>query len=382
MTMREGWWFFANQVTGDGTETLAAADLPLTAPTITTTLSGTDTIEFDLTPEIARLKGPDGRPLLRPRATTVYAVLDGVVRAAGLVRSVAAEGHTARVRCQGYVSYLDQLPWTSASTRKLYQADPADVIRLIWSFTQSHPHGNLGVQVNSGVKTPVRVGVRVAEVKDKQGNVTTEAVDEPLLLANYATPDLGQVFLEMCDVGSIDFRERHVLASDTVAHHLDLGYPRLGRRRTDIQLAVGTNVAAVPSVLFDDDDFATEVLVLCAGEGEKMVRAHAYVSDHAPMVRKVAIIPEKGIGRVATAQAAAVKYARQLRPDLGDVDTVEVAAHPLCPPGSWDNGDELWLSGDALWAGTLGQWVRVLATTWTPQSGPGAALRVVRADRT
>lgn len=380
--MREGWWYFANRVVGDGTETLIAADLPLSNPSITTTLSGTDEVTFDLTPEIMRLKAPDGRPVLRPRATAVYAVLDGVIRGGGLVRSVSADGHTARVVCAGYVSVLDDLPWTSAASKKFYNADPADVIRLIWSFTQSHPHGDLGVAVSAEVKTPVRVGTRVSEVKNAHGEVTTQAVDEPLLLANYATPNLADVFEEMLDVGSIDYRERHVLTGDTVSHELVLGYPRLGRRRTDIQFQVGANVTDIPVVMFDDDDFATEVLVLCAGEGEKMVRAHAYVQDHAPMVRKVATIQQKGIGRAATAQAAAAKYARAMRPDTGDVDSLRVRPHPLAPVGSWENGDEVWLSGDSLWAGQLGQWVRVLETTYNPEEGPGATLKVTRADRT
>ena len=47
--MRSGWWWFANTVRGDGTETLSAADMPVSAPSVTTTLSGPDIIEFTLT---------------------------------------------------------------------------------------------------------------------------------------------------------------------------------------------------------------------------------------------------------------------------------------------------------------------------------------------
>lgn len=381
MARREGWWFFANRVVGDGVETLAAADLPLSSPNVTTTLSGTDEVAFDLTPEIVRMKAPDGRPVLRPRATSVYAVLDGVIRGGGLVRSVTADGPTARVSCLGYVSILDQMPWTSAQTKKLYGWDPADVVRYLWQFTQTHPHGNLAVQVSPGVRTPVRVGRRVAEVKDRSGNVTVQGVDEPLLLANYSTHDLARTFEEMLDVGSLDFRERHVLDGDTVTHHLDLGYPRLGRRRTDIAFQVGVNVTDVPTVVFDDEDYATEVLVLGAGEGEKMPRAHAYVTNHGAMVRRVATVVQKGTGRQATAEASALLHAKALRPDLGDVDTLRVAPHPLAPMGSWENGDEVWLSGDSLWGGQLGMWVRVLSTTYTPQEWDGATLKVIRADR-
>lgn len=381
MAQRRGWWYFANRVVGDGVETLAAADLPLTSPSVTTTLSGTDEVSFDLTPELVRLKAPDGRPVLRPRATSVYAVLDGEVRAGGLVRSVTADGPTAKVSCLGYVSVLDQMPWTSAQTKKLYQWDPADVIRWLWAFTQTHPHGNLGVQVSPGVRTPVRVGRKVAEVKDRAGNVTVQGVDEPLLIANYATHDLAQVFTEMLEAGSLDFRERHVLDGETVTHYLDLGYPRIGRRRTDLAFQVGVNVTDVPTVVFDDEDYATEVLILGAGEGEKMPRAHAYVPNHGDMVRRVATIVQKGTGRQTTAVASAQLHSKRLRPDIGDVDTLRVAPHPLAPMGSWENGDEVWLSGDSLWGGQLGMWVRVLSTTYTPQEWDGATLKVIRADR-
>lgn len=380
--MRSGWWWFANTVRGDGTETLSAADMPVSAPSVTTTLSGPDVIEFTLTPEIARLKAPDGRPVLRPRGTAVYAVLDGVIRAGGLVRSVSTEGHQAKVHCEGYVSYLDGLPWTSATTRKLYDTDPADVVRLIWAEAQSHPQGNLGLRVPAGLKTSARVGKLVAEVKNKAGEVTTQGVDEPVLLANYATHDLGQVFKEMLEAGSIDYREAHTLSGDTVTHDLVMGAPRLGRRRTDIQLMLGVNVTEVPSVMFDDEDFATEIAVFGAGEGPAMPRGFAQVQQRQDMVRKVQLITSKGIGRQATAQTSAEIRAKQARLDTGDVETVLVHPHPLAPLGSWENGDELWLSGDALWAGTIGMWVRVLSTTWEPGTRPGATLKVVRAERT
>lgn len=377
---RGGWSFFATVLRGDGTETLAAADLPLTSPTVTTTLSGTDEISFDLTPEIARLRRPDGRPVMRARSTAVYAVLDGVARAGGIVRSSSAQGHVLRVACHGFTSYLDGLPWTN-TTRKLYGWDPADVARLIWQYAQSHPLGNLGVVISPEVKTRARVGRRVAEVKNAAGETVTEAVDEPVLLANYATHDLADTFHEMCDVGSIDYRETHRLDGDQVRHELALGAPRLGRRRTDIAFQLGVNVAEQPAFEFDDDEYASEVLVVGAGEGDKMLRAHAYVPG-ADRVRRVQVIAEKGIGRLPTIQAAAAKYARWLNLEDGDVDELVIAPHPLAPIGSWENGDEVFLSGDGLWAGPVAQWVRVLSTTYAPSEHAGATVKVVRADKT
>jgi len=140
------------------------------------------------------------------------------------------------------------------------------------------------------------------------------------------------------------------------------------------------NVADYPPVGFDDEDYASEVLVIGAGEGEKMLRAHARVTG-ADRVRRVLVVQEKGIGRQATIESAAVKHAKRSLLDEGDVDELKIIPHSLAPLGSWENGDEVWLSGDSLWAGRLGQWVRVLSTTYTPEDWPGATVKVARADR-
>ena len=360
---RTGWQYIATTVRGDGTESLLAASLPLTGVSLVDPVSAAPELSFDLTPEIRRLQRPDGRPLIRARSTAVYAILDGVIRGGGIVSRTNADGESLKVLCSGFVSLIDGEPWTN-STIKYVGVDPADVIRTIWRYWQMHPLANIPLQIPADLRTGAKVGTTA----------------EPVLLANYATADLGELFFDMLEAGAIDFRERHWwVDDDTIGHRLDMGSPRLGRRRTDISFRVGTNVL-VPSVGFDQERYASEVLVLGAGEGDKMIRAHAY-NPNADRIRRCKALPSKGIGRTPTAQLFANKWVQNFMGDERDVEELVVLNHPVAPLFSWDPGDEVWLSGDSMWGGQIGMWVRILSTTVTPDKSATALLKVARADK-
>lgn len=359
-----GWRFFASTLNGDGTETPLAESLPLTGVQVVDPVSAAPEVVFNLTPEVRRLQRPDGSPLIRARSTMVYAELDGVIRGAGVVASTSAAGHELQVTCRGLSSLIDGEPWTNTTIRYV-GADPADVARTIWRYWQSHPRADVALELPDDVHTTGRVGT----------------AEEPVLLANYATADLGEVFFDMLESGPMDFRERHTWEPDgTISHRLVLGSPRLGRRRTDLSFHVGANVVEVPTVGFDQERYASEVLVLGAGEGDKMIRAHAR-NAAADRLRRCKVIPAKAIGRTPTAQLYAAKWVRNYAGDERDVDELVVADHPVAPLFSWDPGDEVWLSGDSMWGGQLGMWVRVLSTTVSPDRSSTAVLRVARADR-
>ncbi len=359
-----GWTYFATTIHGDGTETLLAPSLPLKGVTVVDPVSAPPEISFDLTPEIRRLQRPDGKPLIRARSTAVYAMLDGQFRGGGIITRTSADGPTLKVLCGGLVSLIDGEPWTN-STIKYIGVDPADVIRTIWRYWQMHPLANIPLELPADLRTGAKVGT----------------VEEPVLLANYATADLGEMFYDMLEAGSIDFRERHSWDQDgdQIRHRLELGYPRLGRRRADLSFHIGTNVL-VPAVGFDQERYASEVLVLGAGEGDKMIRAHAY-NPKADRLRRCKALPSKGIGRTPTAQLFAAKWVQNFMGDERDVEELAVIEHPAAPLFSWDPGDEVWLSGDSMWGGQIGMWVRILSTTVTPDQSATAVLKVARADK-
>lgn len=358
--------YFANRLNGDGTETEVAYDLPFGNVTITDSLSAPDLIDATLDPEL-----PEFRGVLVPWSTALYAEQDGVIRHGSIVTGLHTtnDGANLKVTSQGFANYPHGMPWTN-STLKYYQKDPAEVIRLIWERLQSHPRGNLGVTLSQDVTTPVRVGKKTA----------TE--DEPLLLANYATLNLGGLIDELLEAGSLDYREEHAWRSDgTISHFIRLAYPRMGVRRTDISFDIGVNCLVVPDVDIDADDYASEVLLLGAGEGDKMIRAHAY-NQAATRLRRVHVRTAKHIGRLPTAQAAAQAQAKIMNTFASDVSTVNIVDHPNAPLFSWNVGDEVRLTGDAGWAGELDMWVRILATTYAPEANyAGASLTVARADR-
>lgn len=360
---RAGWSFFATTVNGDGTETYLAGSLPLSGVQLVDPVSAAPELSFDLTPEIRRLQQPNGLPVIRARSTAVYAELDGVIRGGGIVTSTSAEGQQLRVNCSGFVSLIEGEPWTN-TTLRFTSADPADIARTIWRYWQQHPRANIGLELPADVKTGKKVGT----------------VEEPIVLANYATSDLGEVFFDMLEAGPIDFRERHSWDGDMIRHRLDMGFPRLGRRRTDLGFHVGVNVAEIPSVGFDQERYASEVLVLGAGEGDKMIRGHA-VNPAADRLRRCKVVPSKGIGQTPTAQLFAQKWVGNFAGDERDVEELVVVDHPLTPLFSWDPGDEVWLSGDSAWGGQLGMWVRVLSTTVAPDKSSTAVLKVARADK-
>lgn len=355
-----GWRFWATRANGDGTETPLAASLPLSDVTITTAVSNPTSITFRARPEIPHMITKDGRPIFEPWSTIVYAETDGLVRAAGIVAEVEANGHDLSVECVGFSAVLNGQPWTEQAAR-FTDADPGRLIALIWERWQAQPAGNVGLDVPT-VVTPARVGKYVPATKDKDGQ-TVEAVDERFALTQWDTHDLGDTFGDLLQVGSIDYREHHEIIDGRPRHRLIMAHPRLGRRRRDLRFVPGVNVD-VPPVSLSMEDYASEVLLLGAGEGEKMVTGHATAPT--TRLRRVAIQMGKHIGRKATAETMAARRARQLSATPQDVETLRVFGHPNAPLMSWDDGDEVQLVGHAGWAGPIDVWVRILETEFSP----------------
>ena len=371
------WRFFATRLNGDGTETLLADYIPFTSVSLTEEVSAPSSLQATLAPEMPWLIR-DGIPIFVPWSTAIYAEYDGVIRHCTLLKSMRPTGSVLSLEGIGLAAYIDGMPWTN-STAKYYKIDPALVIQRIWATAQAHPFGNINLAVDT-IKTPYTVGTIVKEVKNKAGTVTTEAVDEPLLLADYATPDLGQVVADMLTAGDIDYRERHsYTASGQVSHRLELGHPRLGRRRTDITFDTRINCAVLPELEVDADDYASEVLVLGAGEGEKMVRAHAR-NPNVTRLRRVALQEAKHIGRKASAVNAAAARVRLLNTYHTDVSSITLIDHSLAPAFAWEVGDEVPLVGPSGWGGELSQFVRILSHTYDPSSQT-ISLGVIRADK-
>lgn len=369
------WRYLAQIWDGDGPATWFDWDLPLSGAQVTTTLSGPGGLSGTVPVEAGRLKRPDGQPLLAEWGAAVWAEADGQIRGGGIVTRSELDGPSWALECVGISGYVQGLPWTGTQYQGI-QVDPLAVVRAIWARAQANPGGDLGVLVDS-TTSPVRVGTAPEQVEFQTGAGTDVAFEAgPLVLAWWQTPDMGKVVDDLASGTPFDYLEETAWGSgDALVHRLRLGYPRLGRRRDDLRFVIGENVSVVPAMTRDGDNYASEVLVLGAGEGRKQV--NALVPATRGRLRRVAVVTDSAI----RTHAGAVRRGRTelaARTGAGVVEQVVVRDHPHAPLGSWTVGDDIRVSGSLGWA-ELDTWVRVVGSSISPEAGDVATLRVVPA---
>lgn len=337
-------------------------DLPLTGVQITRTLSGPGRLTGTIPVEVARLLGPDGQPVLRPWGTAVWAEVDGQIRGGGILTPLELDGPALSVDCVGFSGYPQGMPWTG-DARALVDVDPLDIVRTVWAHLQSYPAGNLGVVVDT-TASPVRVGE-----PEKDVSLTTGAGEDvefqtgPFRLEWWSTHDLGQVIDDLAADTPFDYLEHTAWDGDDLVHRLQLGYPTIGSRRPDLRFAVGENVTVSPATSADDDDYASDVLALGAGEGKAMVRAA--VHRDGPGLRRVHVYTDK-TARSTTTLANAARRELDRLTGRGRLTTLTVADHPHARLGSFDVGDEIPIVGRAGWA-DLDTWGRVVELVIEPE---------------
>ncbi len=382
------WRYVAFRPDGRGCESLAHPSLPLYDVSVKRVLSGVDEITGSMT--LSRgLVGPDGLPILKPWGSTVYAERDGSIVAGGIVTDIDTTGSELHFTASGFVGYLQNLPFTGEF--RAYEVDPMDMARYIWGHAQSSPGGNIGMVVSAETTGGRRkIGVRPVKafrgrpvIKDALGNVvlpaapaTPKVADEPFLLAWYENHDLLKDFVQLATETPFDFVERHSWLNNEVEHFLDMHFPRLGFRRSQGRFIVGENVFTEPTVSMPPEMYASDIMVLGAGEGAKMVKGVA-TDASAGRLRRVETHKEANIGRASTAEATA---RRQLSFRMGgfDIDEVVVKDGPSAPFGSYDLGDEILVQSDGGWLNGADVWVRIMEMDYRPGDGDDVTLTVER----
>lgn len=394
------WRYLATRLNGDGTETFLSYDVPLGDVALVDDLSGPGGVSGILTPEQEHLIGSDGVPVFQPWSTAIYAEKDGSIRAGAILADLGENGPKLDVEAVGFNGYLNGQPYTFDAY--WMQADPLDLARHLWEHKQEAVGGNLGIQLDS-TTSPVRVGLPESPVK--WGNVTAEMWDQLKALGWRGDPadgeeqlhqpagqepagglyrlswwvnhDLGKEFNDLALNTPFDYVVEHTWEGDRIAHRLRLGYPHLGSRRTDLRFVVGENVTIPPAVDYSGEDYASEVVVLGAGEGRQMVRGSA--SRATGRLHRGVVVQDKTITSESAARAAAE---RELQERLGDADISEltVVDHPHAPLGAVQVGDEIYVQSPKGWTRDLNLWVRVLSIRIEPAKDT-STLTVARVEK-
>lgn len=374
------WQYVAKRLLGDGTETALDWNLPLGDVALSSALSGPDSMSATITPEVASLKGIDGQPLVKPWATALYAVKDGRVRNGCIVTDMRARGSSLTLDGIGFSGYLQGMPYLNNDT--FAGVDPFDVVRSIWNYVQSHARGNIGMVVDSAT-SPRKTGTVLRTDGDGDGVIAEEGgtrEGEALVLSWQKTHDLQKVIDDLAVWTPFDYREDHTLNDDgSITHGLRLGYPKLGRRLTDLRFVEGENVLIQPDIIDEGSDYADEILLLGAGEGDKMKKTHMPRQGESRLRRPVVVSDRSLTSFPALWQAARLELDSRL--GLPDISEIKLIDHPNAPLGAVTPGDEILLQTHPHgWFGSLSIWLRVLEVVVRPEDPTSIVLSVARVE--
>lgn len=140
-------------------------DVPIDAQPISE-LSGPGSLRTTITAELAGLTATDGALVLDPWGTFLYEEQDGEIRWGGIVTYSEWRGAAWSLEAKGFSTYPYGISYFGEPIAAV-RADPADLVRRIWSHLSGYADGLKGVEVR-GV-TPVRLGTasdqRVAEAQ-------------------------------------------------------------------------------------------------------------------------------------------------------------------------------------------------------------------------
>jgi len=387
------WRFLAFRPDGRGRETLLHQDLPALEPKLGRVLSGIHSFDFSISPRTLELMASDGRPLIERWGTTIYAERDGVIQGGYIVESITAQGEKLNVKCVGFLGYAKGMPFTAEFIG--YEVDPMDMARFIWAHIQSGTNGNIGLVIDTkDTDGKVKIGVRPKEafrgrpaittLPNGKGEIVLPAApaypavqDAPYRLAWYETHDLLDAFVKLATETPFDFREKHWWEGGEIQHFIEFDYPRRLNRQILPKFVVGENVFVAPKYTIDDADYATDVMLLGAGEGSKMIKG--YATDHSQgMLRRAKVIKSAAIGRQQTAQLYAKKNLELFQGDFSVAD-LTVKNTDLAPFGSYDVGDLVKLvTSDDEWIKGQEAWVRILELDVSPADDDDVSLVVER----
>lgn len=353
-------------------------DLALTDVENTVTLSGPGSITGNLPPEVNRVLQPDRARLAEDWATMIYAVNDAGTRCInhGIVLPPTEYDDAARITCagvsvypQGYI-YTDSKFWGPQAHQKAKKnkkgkvvqpaipykphPDPIEVYRELWRWIQNQAHSDLGVKITGATDTGKR-----PRPNQEEPVVGLGSYSDPYRLRYYETPDVGGEMDTFAELTPFDYREQVDWDWEEPEHQIELGYPRLGRKRTDLRLAMGENIALAPTV---STSAAAANMLIGVGNGDagpRMVYERLPWNDG--RLRRHRVVTDK------TASEKGMKRRLEMRREMFtqgfDVTSVALVDHPNARISQLQLGDDVRVLAEHPEFGLIDTWVRILSIT-------------------
>lgn len=335
-------------------------DLPLEDVDVSLSLSAPTVLSATITHERPELVG-----LLRPYACAVWSDDGSGDLHGGILTDVDADGPKLSLTVAGYAYYPTGQPWTASEYQGI-KVDPLDVVRRIWDRLQSIPNGDLHLEVD-GTKSKVTVGTpeRDNEFTTSEGE-DVSFTSGPYKLNYWGTADLGKEFADLIETAGASYVERHYWDGETIRHRLQIDCPSRAVRRDDLRFVLGENVIVPPKLSLPGTGYASEVLVLGAGEGRDARYATSGPVNTGGLYR-AAVYADKSITSNSKAQTVARSQVKRLSGDLEQITELTVLDHPNADLQSMLPGDVIRVTGETEWI-ELDTYVLVTDISFNPES--------------
>ena len=300
--------------------------------------------------------------LADPGTTNIYVESsDREIQWGGLIWDVRVQGNDYVIEAASWSSYLQKrfdMDGQHGGRGPYAYTDRCEVIRNIWDYAQGVADGDLGVIVDDTTSTS-KVGTPAEPYTSYWYDVKSlgDQVDE--LVGDQATPEYTCTTAWNADRTDVIKRIR-------------LGWPRLGRRRTDIEFSSGVNIIEDPEATMAGDDYAQVVLATGAGDGSAKLRQISAVRNGRLRLEAAASYPEVN-GNDILAQRA--NWERAWRQTMGTVGQITIRNTTAAPFGAWQVGDDVYTRIHNAWT-SYTAWCRVTGWTIKP-SAPGGPQAVI-----
>lgn len=336
---------------------LQTLDLEIFNLKLARVLSGPTVITGEFPVDLDTIKQLD----LTPYRHMIHIDVNGYIVASCILKpgQFTADG-TWKFEAEGFSSYPNGLPYMGEYEG--VQVDPLDMVRKLWAHVQSFPNGNLGVIVDK-TSSKVRIGNPPKDVNfETNSGDTVEFESGPYKLNWWDGIDCGKEIIDLAKQTPFDYEEvSRWVSGNRIEKGIKIGYPRLGKRRDDLRFRDDENIMSAVTVEQGDNAYATDTLILGAGEGRRRIKGTATTPvSQTKRIRRVLIADDKSIRSYRRADNFAKGELKRANQPFTFSQIVVNADHQNAIFGSYNVGDDILVHINAPWVGEVEVWHRIL----------------------